>query len=641
MEAAVHGNTLQSLAELLATYLVHSTVLLSAAWVTTQWGRPSRAVGDLVWKAALLGGIATSAVTTLAPIPHFGTSFSVAATERPQTVVEVVDVVGVDRSPAVPSSEPAHARESGIASIERHSPTSPRMSEREADATPSLTIADVAGLLAVVWLVGAVISVAAIGGDLLRLRRLVRCSRRLEDHWIVGVANGMADELGVDVEIRIAPNDRLRGPMVAGVFRHRVFLPADLEQQLDREQLVAVLAHEVAHAARRDPAWNLVASVVCGVLILQPLNLLASRRIRTDAEFLADQLAVRLLDSPLGLARCLATLAESQFAAGRCRPTPLLSSSGVVATGFRSTLAQRVHAILEAPERPTVAKRTWTVLVVAALLTTVAMAPRANTASSATPSAQHPDGEQPVLPSLTALTLVAGLSGAPDAETAETPKTETAKVVAVPETVHGFRGQIVGLVVEKDHEKGEFVIDVQKVQRVWRNNTAKKPADLEEKTVRLNGLFGKWLDVLLVVKPGDTVQIEAKHVSGDTLQFLGEQFKKVEPLDETEEAGTGFPDGLVGFRGILLGKVVSKDVEKGVLVFEATGVKRLWKQNTAKRPESAKGRTLTVNGIAGKWLDVLLTLEKGDAIEVEAFHNRGESLDFVQEWLKKAEVEKE
>ncbi len=44
-----------------------------------------------------------------------------------------------------------------------------------------------------------------------------------------------------------------------------------------------------------------------------------------------------------------------------------------------------------------------------------------------------------------------------------------------------------------------------------------------------------------------------------------------------------------------------------------------------------------MRGIAGKWLDVLIGLNKGDRIEVEAFQNEGPVFDFVQEWLKKAD----
>ena len=59
--------------------------------------------------------------------------------------------------------------------------------------------------------------------------------------------------------------------------------------------------------------------------------------------------------------------------------------------------------------------------------------------------------------------------------------------------------------------------------------------------------------------------------------------------------------------------------------------------NKAPAPEKSVGKPLTVEGISGKFLDVLLVLEIGNRIEVEAFHVRGKTLKFPGEWLKKAE----
>ncbi len=254
----------------------------------------------------------------------------------------------------------------------------------------------------------------------------------------------------------------------------------------------------------------------------------------------------------------------------------------------------------------------------------------------------------------TTLTLAAALAAPATADDAQT-RAESAKAapaaaeLKVPVSVHGFSGEIVGTVVSKNTDGASLVLKVQQVPRVWKNNKAEKPQDLVGRTVPVERFFGRFLDVLLVVKPGDTVLLEAKHVRGDQLQFLGEVFKKVEPVSELQAetakdqpAGADadkrkFPEGLEGFRGIFVGKVVKTDVENGVLLFEAESVKNVWPQNKAKNPANSKGKILKVNGIAGKWLDVLLVLKPGDRIEVEAFHNRGEALDFVQEWLKKVD----
>jgi hypothetical protein len=144
------------------------------------------------------------------------------------------------------------------------------------------------------------------------------------------------------------------------------------------------------------------------------------------------------------------------------------------------------------------------------------------------------------------------------------------------------------------------------------------------------------------------VQIEVKHVRGDGLTFLGEELKKVDiedvlrperetPRTESDDQASEAPAGLNGFRGILIGELLSKDVEKGTLVFKMEKVQRVWKANKAPAPEKSVGKSLAVEGISGSFLDTLLVLKAGDRIEVEAFHVRGQTLKFPGEWLKKAE----
>lgn len=97
------------------------------------------------------------------------------------------------------------------------------------------------------------------------------------------------------------------------------------------------------------------------------------------------------------------------------------------------------------------------------------------------------------------------------------------------------------------------------------------------------------------------------------------------------------PPGLEGFRGILVGELVSKDLEKGALVFRMEKVQRVWKANRASNPEESKGKLITVDGISGRFLDVLRSLEAGTRIEVEAFQVQGKVLKFPGEWLRKAQ----
>jgi HEAT repeat protein len=142
-----------------------------------------------------------------------------------------------------------------------------------------------------------------------------------------------------------------------------------------------MLAHELAHVARRDPQWLVVASGVERVLWFQPLNRVARRQIATTAEFLSDDWAVRRTGSGVALARCLAQVAEW------IQTSPL----GVPVAGMaeeRSLLVTRVARLLETSMPSMTKKRVIALGAFAVLLATVILVP--TVAGKPAPSAPAP-----------------------------------------------------------------------------------------------------------------------------------------------------------------------------------------------------------------------------------------------------------
>ena len=86
------------------------------------------------------------------------------------------------------------------------------------------------------------------------------------------------------------------------------------------------------------------------------------------------------------------------------------------------------------------------------------------------------------------------------------------------DVLRGFRGLVVGRLVEKDVEKGTFSVKVDRIVRVWRNNEARNPARAVGTTMQLEGVEGKFLDKLLVIKRGETLQFGALDTGGERLR---------------------------------------------------------------------------------------------------------------------------
>ena len=168
--------------------------------------------------------------------------------------------------------------------------------------------------------------------------RLRRC------HQIVdGPAREVLDELiqGASVrgKVTLLVSKKYPEPLAFGVFRWRILLPAGIEQRLSRDELTALLAHELAHLVRRDTAWLWVGRVLCSCLAFQPLNLVARRRWQQAAEYQCDDWAVRHAVDRFSLARCLTRVAEWRL--GR-RVCPAMLAAG----GAKSNLSDRVERLV-------------------------------------------------------------------------------------------------------------------------------------------------------------------------------------------------------------------------------------------------------------------------------------------------------
>ena len=338
----------------LLTYLIHSTALLLLAWGISRARIWSPGATDLFWKTALVGGLVSASVqlalelrpagsvsiapvaTLLAsPLPHVSHASSVKAAPAVDAADEQLDAPTPGASPAMPSS-----------SAPRH-------------------FLPVQGTIVAIWaLVGLGLALTYAARRLILVGR-IGDRRPVLDGRLLAELDQLTRDAGLRRRPRLTCTTRISSPIALGVAE--ICLPESALEELDLEQQQSMLAHELAHLARRDPIWLAFASVVERVLWFQPLNRLARRGIATSAEYLCDEWAVRRTGSGVALARCLAQVAEW------IQASPL----GVPVAGMaeeRSLLVSRVEKLLAGrfDSRPT---RVLAVAAVAVVVATIAMVP--------------------------------------------------------------------------------------------------------------------------------------------------------------------------------------------------------------------------------------------------------------------------
>ena len=198
-------------------------------------------------------------------------------------------------------------------------------------------------LLLGVWLAGSVGMVARRSLAVVRFRRSLAGAVPAPP-WLVAEARAIGDRLGV----RPPPILVARGvgtPLLWCLGRPRLILPAALIDRLEADRWPGILAHELAHLARRDHWVVRLELLAEAVWWWNPLFRLARRRLHEEAERACDARVVRdLPERRFAYAEALVEVCE--HLARSSDPSPAL---GVVGSGASRSLEGRLLMILRDP----------------------------------------------------------------------------------------------------------------------------------------------------------------------------------------------------------------------------------------------------------------------------------------------------
>jgi len=129
---------------------------------------------------------------------------------------------------------------------------------------------------------------------------------------VLEVFAGVERRLGMQRRARLALTELADSPVVVGWLRPMILLPTSTIVELTREQLEAVLAHELAHVRRHDYVVNFAQAVVETTLFYHPATWWVSACVRRERERCCDDSAVALSGDPATLVRALLTLERAR-----------------------------------------------------------------------------------------------------------------------------------------------------------------------------------------------------------------------------------------------------------------------------------------------------------------------------------------
>jgi beta-lactamase regulating signal transducer with metallopeptidase domain len=362
MNTAVLTATSTAFVPTLLDLLLKAGVLLALATLAAlACRRASAALRHLIWTLAVAGVLLLPALTALLPawqvvrLPEWRLpTMQTSALPAPYPSIPA-PVTTFGEPPTHPDQSPSPAATVPAPPIT--SPESPEvgrtlLSAPTSPAAPPPTLTQgrrslgeggdtqypTPVILALAWALGTALLLARHLAGYVVTRRLLRRARPADEDWAALLA-----QVAPTVRVRLLQSDSLTVPLVVGLLRPTILLPA-LADAWPSERRRVVLLHELAHLRRRDLLAQALTVLACALYWPNPLIWLAAHRLRVEREVACDD-AVLLADvRPSDYAVHLLAVAAALPA------RPLALTVGI-AMAQSSKLGARITALLDPRRR--------------------------------------------------------------------------------------------------------------------------------------------------------------------------------------------------------------------------------------------------------------------------------------------------
>jgi len=276
------------------TYLLHSTIwILIVSLLVRTSVLNSLSIKNYLWKAALIGGVLTSIFSTI----YQQNAFSITLSE--QTPIEISTNDNLEK--ASPILAPLNLETSNNNTITKSASDNSNWNWETIFST-SLKY------LVLFWILGTIFLLLKLMLEHWIFFRKINPRKNIQSTSIISLFYKIQKKANTKKYIALSQSSNLNSPILIG--DSEICLPTKAIEDLDDTQMEGMIAHELAHIARKDYYWTLGITLLNSIFFFQPLNRLAIREIKNTNELLCDAWAANITGDNLALAKCLLTVAE-------------------------------------------------------------------------------------------------------------------------------------------------------------------------------------------------------------------------------------------------------------------------------------------------------------------------------------------
>jgi beta-lactamase regulating signal transducer with metallopeptidase domain/predicted nucleic acid-binding Zn-ribbon protein len=155
------------------------------------------------------------------------------------------------------------------------------------------------------WLIGMFVMTLKLMGGYFYVQKLRWQHTKLVDDNTQRLFENLLERVGINHQVLVRESALVQIPLTIGYLQPIVLLPVGLATGLSQGEIMAILAHELAHIKRHDYLINIIQSIIEIIFFYHPLVWVISEAIREDRENCCDDLALAVCQNKIHLAKAL------------------------------------------------------------------------------------------------------------------------------------------------------------------------------------------------------------------------------------------------------------------------------------------------------------------------------------------------
>jgi bla regulator protein blaR1 len=166
-------------------------------------------------------------------------------------------------------------------------------------------------LIVSLWILGSFALFVRLIFAFIFVNKVKNSSQNTTNASLENLVETLKVKMGMQQAIGIKESKAVNLPMMMGVLKPMILIPASLLTGLSNSQLEVIIAHELAHIKRHDYLLNGVQSLIEVLYFFHPAMWLLSAQIRIERENCCDDMAIAACGNKILLAKTLVQLQET------------------------------------------------------------------------------------------------------------------------------------------------------------------------------------------------------------------------------------------------------------------------------------------------------------------------------------------